>query len=68
MNIYRSLRLKRNYTQAELAKKLGVCTSAVGMWERGERHPKRNMLLKIARHFDITVDELLREDEPVNTV
>lgn len=46
-------------TQTELANKLGVSTSAVGMWERTTRVPNDILLHKLAVIFDISIDELL---------
>lgn len=46
-------------TQKELAELLEVSTSAVGMWEAGERKPDIIMLKKIATLLGCTTDELL---------
>ena len=53
-----NLRKERDYTQAQLAKALGVSTSTVAMWERGERYPTRTMCEKIADFFDVDMDYL----------
>lgn len=75
----RNLRKQCKLTQEELALKLGVSRQAICMWEADKRELKARMLNKIARIFDITVDEIvksqsftnLKEEEPImkkNTV
>lgn len=43
----RRLRRKRLWTQAELAKRLGVDVMTVSRWERGVSKPRRAALRKI---------------------
>ncbi|WP_163195249.1 helix-turn-helix domain-containing protein [Clostridium thermarum] len=58
-NIIRNLRKKNNMTQAELANKVGVTTSSIGMYETEVRQPSYEVLCKLAEVFDVTVDYLL---------
>ena len=51
----RALRTERGLTQEELARQLGVSKSALCMYERGEREPRRETLLAIARLFGVDV-------------
>lgn len=53
------LRKKSGITQANLAKKLGISPSAVGMYEQGRREPESKMLVKIAEFFNVSVDYLV---------
>ena len=53
------LRKKIGLTQANLAKKLGISPSAVGMYEQGRREPDSAMLVKIADLFKVSVDYLI---------
>lgn len=46
-------------TQSDLAEKLGISASAVGMYEQGRRHPDSKMILKICSVFGISTDYLL---------
>lgn len=55
----RELRKGAGLKQAELAKKLGVSTSAVGMYENNRRIPSREILLRLSEIFDVTTDYLL---------
>ena len=55
----KQLRLSKKMTQGTLAKKLGVSVSTVGMYERGQRNPDNEMLIKISKVFSVSVDVLL---------
>ncbi len=59
----KALRKGQNMTQSELGKKLGVATSTVGMYERGEREPDFSTLEKIAEFFCVNMDTLLGKEE-----
>ncbi len=54
----RALRTGRGLTQEELARQLGVSKSALCMYERGEREPRRETLLAVARLFGVDLGEL----------
>lgn len=55
-------RKRFGFTQKELAQKLGIASSAVGMYEQGRREPDSTMLLKICSVLDTTTDYLLGLD------
>lgn len=59
----KELRQKNGYTQAELAKRLGVSASAIGMYEQGRREPDRETLSKMSRLFEVPVDYLLSDEQ-----
>lgn len=52
------LRKKYDYTQVEVADKLGVSYQAVSNWERGLSMPDISKLPEIAEMYKITLDEL----------
>lgn len=54
-----ALRRSAGWNQAELAQRLQVSASAVGMYEQGRREPSADMLVMIARVFGVSVDYLL---------
>lgn len=56
---FKRMRKKSGLTQAQLAKKLGISPSTVGMYEQGRREPDSAMLLKISNFFDVSVDFFL---------
>lgn len=53
----------KEMTQRDLAKKLGISTSAVGMYEQNRREPDLETLKKIAKTFDISLDGLMEYGE-----
>lgn len=57
------LRTGARMTQGELAKRLEVSTSAVGMYEQGRREPPYEVLLKIGELFGVSADWLLAREE-----
>ena len=60
---FSSAREKAGMTQNEVAKALGVNQSAVSFWESGRNLPRGKQMVKLAKLYGVTVDELLREDE-----
>ena len=60
--VFKNLRKDNSLTQAELAKKLGVAPSTVGMYERGQREPDFETLEKIAVYFSVNMNTLLGKD------
>ena len=53
------LRLARGMTQAEVAEKLGISKSAIGMYEQGRREPDLETVIKLAEFFSVSVEEML---------
>lgn len=57
-----SLRKSKNFSQDELAEKLGVSRQAVSRWESGETMPDSPNLLQISKIFSVSADYLLRDE------
>ena len=55
----KQLRKKSGLTQAQLADKLEISPSAVGMYEQGRREPDKETLSKICRILDASGDFIL---------
>lgn len=55
----RELRKAKSMKQSELAEKLGLSPSAIGMYEHGRRDPDNDTLVTISQIFDVTTDYLL---------
>ncbi|EOS42874.1 MAG: helix-turn-helix domain-containing protein [Lachnospiraceae bacterium] len=53
------LRKSNNYTQNDLAKKLGISRQAVSKWETGITIPDLEVLLKISKLYGITINDIL---------
>ena len=60
MNL-KSIRIRKELTQSELASKCGVTQQAVSQYESGYREPDLETLKKLASSLGCTVDELLQD-------
>lgn len=58
----RSYRDKFSFTQDDVARKLGVTSSAVSTWEAGRARPRLDKLQQLADLFGTTVADLMGED------
>ena len=54
-----ALRRERGYSQAELAGRLRISPSAMGMYEQGRREPPAQILVALARELGVSTDYLL---------
>ena len=54
----RLIALRGDKTQAEVSKKLKISISALGMYERGERSPRDEIKIRIAKFYDKSVQEI----------
>lgn len=54
-----ALRRAAGWNQAELAQRLQISPSAVGMYEQGRREPSAEMLVQLSRVLGVNVDYLL---------
>jgi transcriptional regulator with XRE-family HTH domain len=53
------LRIGKGWSQAELAQRIGVSASAVGMYEQGRREPSLSLVVQLAQEFGVSTDYLL---------
>lgn len=58
-NKLKTLRMRNNLTQAQLAQKLGVTKSVISAYENDLRLPSYDILIAIARIFKVSTDYLL---------
>lgn len=56
---FKKLRLSQGLTQVQMASKLNISPSAIGMYEQGRRKPDSDMLKKICEAFNVSTDFLL---------
>ena len=63
-NTVQHLRRRANDTQAELAAALGVSRQTVIAIERGRYDPSLGLALRIARHFNATVEAIFHDEPP----
>lgn len=62
------LRENRFITRKDLAAALNITISALGMYERGQREPNIDMLIRIADYFGVSVDFLVGRNFKNNDV
>ena len=62
----KELRKNKNITQDELAEKLYVSRTAVSKWESGKGYPSIETLKDLAKFYDISIDDLLSNDELID--
>ena len=58
-NTLKTLRLRENMTQAQLAQKLGLTKSVISAYETGLRQPSYDVLIHISKIFKVSTDYLL---------
>lgn len=52
-------RQKQGWSQAELAERLHISPSTVGMYEQGRREPPIDVLIAMSEEFGVTIDYLI---------
>lgn len=59
----REMRMKRNFTQQNMADMLDIALRSYQCYETGTRNPSFDLLVKIADILNISTDYLLGRDE-----
>lgn len=59
-------RKKKGWSQEELGYKLDVSRQTISKWESGQTKPELDKLRNLAKIFEITVDELINEEDENN--
>jgi transcriptional regulator with XRE-family HTH domain len=54
-------RVKKQYTQTDLAVKIGVSLTTVSSWEIGRGKPSMDNLIKLSNILEISIDELVKK-------
>lgn len=58
---FEKLLKKNNETAYQVAKATGIAPSVLSDWKRNISVPKADKLLAIAKHFGVSIEELLKE-------
>lgn len=53
---------ERNLTRKEISEVIGQSVSQIGMYIQGRRDPDTSVLLKLSKHYNVSVDALLMND------
>ena len=61
-NRLKVLRAERDWTQANLADKLGVTRQTVNAIEKGKFDPSLPLAFKIARLFESSIEDIFKDD------
>ena len=61
-NRLKVLRAERDWTQAELAAELEVSRQTVNAIEKGKFDPRLPLAFKVARLFDMTIEEIFQDE------
>ncbi len=62
----KEFRIERNMQQKDLAAVLFVNQRTISNWERKINVPDYDMLIKIAKYFEVSIDYLLGNDDYSN--
>lgn len=64
----KELRTEKKLTQAELAEMLGVTNRSVSRWENGVTMPDFDLLIELAKNYDVEVMEILDGERKDNSM
>lgn len=59
----RELRLKKNISQEEVARRVGITRSAYSHYEINNRQPVYETLIKLANFYEVSLDYVIGGDE-----
>ncbi len=57
-NKLKELRVSKNFSQSELAEKIGVTQQQLSSYESGENFPRMPIALKLSEHLGVTINEI----------
>ncbi len=61
--ILTKLRIERGYMQRDVAEKLGIAPNTLSGYERDLRNPDSDTLVKLAKFYNVSTDNLLGVEE-----
>lgn len=56
------VRMMRGETQEQVAEAVGISYVSMSRYENGQRMPKMDILMRLADHYGVAVDELMRDE------
>lgn len=62
-NKLKELRARKNINQQELGKLVGASRQTISLIERGDYSPSVTLAIKIAKVFDVTVEEAFQYED-----
>ena len=67
-NKIKVFRAMHDMTQEDLAQKIGVTRQTILAIEKGKYVPSLDLAFKIARHFDVSIEEVFTYEDEIRTV
>ena len=64
----RKIRIAKKMSQSDFATLFDLKRTAVGSYEEGRAEAKIDTIIRIADHFNLTLDQLLRKELTVNEI
>ena len=61
----KELRTQKGWSQGQLGKKIGADLQRISKYERGVMWPTMELMVRIAKAFDVSVDYLIREEKNI---
>ena len=55
----REIRKKKGYSQLKVAMELNISREALSYYENGKRSPDIDMLLRMSKYFNVSIDYLI---------
>ncbi len=62
------LRKQNNLTQEQFAEEMSVSRQTISKWERGDSVPDINSLIQIADFYEISLDQLVRDEYGISPI
>ena len=59
----KNIRKKRNLNQQKVAMDLNISREALSYYENGKREPSIDMLNKLSKYFNVSIDYLINGEE-----
>lgn len=59
----KEIRKRKKYSQLKVAMDLAISREALSYYENGKRSPDLEMLLKLSRYFNVSIDYLITGKE-----
>ena len=59
----REIRKKKGYSQLKVAMDLSISREALSYYESGKRSPDINMLVRLSKYFNVSIDYLITGKE-----
>ena len=67
-NKIKVFRAMHDMTQEDLAQKIGVTRQTILAIEKGKYVPSLDLAFRIARHFDVSIEEVFTYEDEIRTV